>query len=96
MSEADRIERLFKKLSLFPLQEEVSKLANDCTNTIYDLERQLAEAREFKCPKCKEVLIPYIDEDEFHGDRLAWFCACEPRDLPILEKQLKEKGENEV
>jgi len=55
------------------------------------LERQLAEAREFKCPKCKEVLTPYIDEDEFYGDRLSWFCACEPRDLPIIENQLKEK-----
>ena len=58
---------------------------------IKDLERQLEEAREFKCPKCKEVLTPYIDEDEFYGDRLSWFCACEPRDLPIIENQLKEK-----
>jgi len=57
----------------------------------FNLERQLAEAREFKCPKCKEVLTPYIDEDEFYGDRLSWFCACEPRDLPIIENQLKEK-----
>ena len=57
------------------------------------LESQLAEARLFRCHKCQEILTPYIDEDEFHGDLLAWFCACEPRDLPILEKMIKEQGD---
>ena len=71
------------------------KFPHDLTQAQYieDLERQLEEAREFKCPKCKEVLIPYIDEDEHHGEFLAWYCACEPKDLPILEEKLKEKGD---
>ena len=58
---------------------------------IQDLERQLEEARLFRCHKCQETLTPYINVDEFHGDLLAWFCACEPRDLPILEEMIKEQ-----
>jgi len=51
-------------------------------------------SKELKCPKCKEQLTPYVEEDIFHGDYLAWYCNCEPRDLSSIESRLKNnKGE---
>ena len=59
-----------------------------------DLKRQLEEAKSCpKCPKCNEKLEPYILDDSYYGDSLNWFCGCEPEDLPMIEEQLKEKGD---
>jgi len=78
-----------------PLHSNDNSCAGCAKIKIKDLERQIEEAREGlpKCPKCKEGLSPYIHEDAFHGDALAWFCECEPRDLSVIEEKLKEKGE---